>query len=406
MTPSRASRTAFWWFWSGQTISNFGSSFTLFALPLLIYHLTGSAVILGITTALEFLPYPLFGLVIGAWVDRHDRKQILLLTDIARALILALIPLAAMLHMLSMWWIFGVGFAHASFTLLFDAAQFAVLPSLVASEDLITANGRVQASYSAAAILGPLLAGVLVTHVPLSTLVLLNSATFLVSVLSLLQIRGTFHVAEPARAAHLVQEIGEGIRYVWHHPVLRSLAILLALLNFIEITAEAQLVLLAKQHFHVSDLQVAFLLTAGGGGAVAFSLLAGPVRTKISFRVAALGALMVEGLLTSLFALAPWYEVAVGIWAMRMGISMFFNINAMSLRQTLVPPRLLGRVRTVSNVLTSSATPLGALLGGWTITWSGNVILVYVGIGVLTLAIAGVFWFSAIGQIKGTQGAA
>src|SRR5258708_40031201 len=213
MTPSRASRTACRWFWWGQTISNFGSSFTLFALPLLIYHLTGSAVSLGITTALEFLPYPFFGLVIGAWVDRHDRKQILFLTDIARALILALIPLAAMLHMLSIWWIFGVGFAHASFTLLFDAAQFAVLPSLVASEDLITANGRVQASYSAAAILGPLLAGDLGPHVPLSMLVLLNCATFIVSVRSRFQFPGTIHVGEPAWAHQPIPGFGEGVQY-------------------------------------------------------------------------------------------------------------------------------------------------------------------------------------------------
>lgn len=128
MATSRASRTAFRWFWSGQTISNLGSSFTLFALPLLLYHLTGSAVGLGITTALEFLPYPLFGLVIGAWVDRSDRKQIMICTDIARALVLALIPMAATLHVLSAWWIFGIGFVNASLTLLFDTAQFAALP--------------------------------------------------------------------------------------------------------------------------------------------------------------------------------------------------------------------------------------------------------------------------------------
>lgn len=404
MATSRSSRTAFWWFWSGQTISNLGSSFTLFALPLLMYHLTGSAVSLGLTTALEFLPYPLFGLVIGAWVDRGNRKRVMIFTDLARALVLALIPLAATLHLLSVWWIFGVGFANASLTLLFDAAQFAALPSLVAAEDLISANGRVQASYAAAAILGPLLAGILVAQVPLSTLVLLNSATFLISVCSLLQIHKPFHAAPPECSARLSQEILEGIRYVWHHPVFRSLAILLAILNFIEITAEAQLVLFAKEHLHASDPQVALLLTAGSAGTVVFSLLAGPVRTKVAFRLAALGSLMVEGLLTSLFALTPWYGLTVAIWAVRMGVSMFFNITAMSLRQTLVPPRLLGRVRTVSSVLSSSATPLGALVGGWAIAWIGNVALVYVGIGALTFSIAGAFWFSSIGQVQETEG--
>jgi MFS family permease len=406
MATSRSSRTAFWWFWSGQTISNLGSSFTLFALPLLVYHLTGSAISLGLTTALEFLPYPLFGLVVGAWIDRGNRKQIMMLMDLTRALVLALIPLATTLHLLSVWWIFGVGFANASLTLVFDTAQFAALPSLVPAEDLISANGRVQASYAAAAILGPFLAGILVARVPLSTLVLLNSATFLVSVCSLLQIHGTFHAAAPEYSARLSHEILEGVRYVWHHPVFRSLAILLAILNFIEVTAEAQLVLFAKQHLRASDPQVALLLTAGSVGAVVFSLLAGPVRAKVSFRLAAIGSLIVEGLLTSVFALTPWYGVAIVIWAVRMGVSMFFNITAMSLRQTLVPPRLLGRVRTASSVLSSSATPLGALVGGWAIAWIGHVALVYVGIGVLTFSIAGAFWFSSIRQVQETEGVA
>lgn len=255
-----------------------------------------------------------------------------------------------------------------------------------------------QASYSAAAILGPLLAGALVALVPLSTVVLVNSATFLVSVLSLVQIPGRFREAAPERSTRLAQDISEGIRYVWRHPVFRSLALLLAILNFIEITAEAQLVLLAKQHLHASDPQVALLLTAGSIGVVVCGLLAGPVRSRVSFRVAALGSLMVEGLLTSIFACIPWYGMAVAIWAMRMGVSMFFTISALSLRQTLVPPRLQGRVRTVSNVISTSATPAGALVGGWVIAAIGNAVPIYVGIGALTVVIAGTFWFSAIGR--------
>src|SRR5258708_21703382 len=95
-----------WKFWLGQTISNLGTSFTQFALPLLVFKLTGSALNLAITTAATFLPYLLFGLVIGAWVDRVDRKKLMIATDIARAAVIASIPLLASMDRLSVEWIY------------------------------------------------------------------------------------------------------------------------------------------------------------------------------------------------------------------------------------------------------------------------------------------------------------
>src|SRR2546426_10991670 len=107
-TGKQASRlnSDFWKYWTGQTISNLGSSITLFALPLLVYKLTGSAINLGITTAAEFTPYLLFGLILGAWADRVDRKRMMIATDIARALVVASIPLSAAIGHLSVWWIY------------------------------------------------------------------------------------------------------------------------------------------------------------------------------------------------------------------------------------------------------------------------------------------------------------
>src|SRR5579885_1556914 len=93
--PAAKLSSDFWKYWVGQTISNLGSSVTLFALPLLVYKLTGSPVNLGLTTAAEFLPYLLFGLVLGAWTDRVNRKRMMIFTDIARALAIASISLMA-----------------------------------------------------------------------------------------------------------------------------------------------------------------------------------------------------------------------------------------------------------------------------------------------------------------------
>ncbi|MGH2731191.1 MAG: MFS transporter [Actinomycetota bacterium] len=159
----------FWKFWIGQTISNVGSWFTYFALPLLVYKLTGSAVSLAITTAAEFLPQLLFGLVIGALMDRVDRKRMMIITDIARALVVATIPVMDAFDALTVWWIYGVGFASATLTIFFDSGQFAAIPSLVSKDELVAANGRLMASMSAGQVLGPMFAGVLVSFMSLAT---------------------------------------------------------------------------------------------------------------------------------------------------------------------------------------------------------------------------------------------
>ena len=152
----------FWKFWTGQTISNLGSSFTQWAVPLLVYELTHSAVNVGIATAATFLPYLLFGLVIGAWMDRVDRKRAMIALDSINAIVILSIPLVAQFWHLGVWWIYGVTFIQSTVFIAFSSGEFAAIPSLVSTDDLVTANGRIQATFSAAQVAGPLLAGTLV----------------------------------------------------------------------------------------------------------------------------------------------------------------------------------------------------------------------------------------------------
>ena len=230
-TPAKKLNSDFWKYWTGQTISNLGSSVTLFALPLLVYQMTGSAINLGISGAANFLPYLLFGLVLGAWTDRIDRKRMMIFTDIARALIVATIPLLAVLGALPVWWLYVVGFIHSTLTICFEAGEFAAIPSLVNQDDLVTANGRIQASYSAAQIIGPLLAGLLVFKVPLPMLMLIDALSFLVSSGSLLLIRISFNVkeGEQKEKTSIRQDVVEGLRYVLSHPVLRNISMMMAM---------------------------------------------------------------------------------------------------------------------------------------------------------------------------------
>ncbi|HZS77602.1 MAG TPA: MFS transporter [Ktedonobacteraceae bacterium] len=392
----------FWKYWTGQTISNLGSSVTLFALPLLVYQLTGSAINLGITGAAEFLPYLLFGLVLGAWMDRVNRKRMMILTDVARAAIIATIPLSAGFHILSVWLIYAVGFIHSTLTICFEAGQFAAIPSLVKQDDLVTANGRIQASYSAASVVGPLLAGLLVAKIPLAMLLFIDASSFLVSAFSLVLIRRSFNAKkdEKREATTIFRDVVEGLRYVLSHPVLRNISLMMSMVNFVASTTYAQLVLFAKERLAANNTEVSLLFSFGSLGVVIMGLLAGLLRKRWSFSKVALGALMTEGLLTIVFSFMRWYWAAALLWMLMSGLGILFNINTGSLRQAIVPNHLLGRVITIAGVLAWSAIPLGSLLGGFAIAWTHNVALVYGIIGALTFLIPFSFSFTPLGHAE------
>ena len=400
--PTSRLSSNFWKYWTGQTISNLGSSITLFALPLLVYKLTGSALNLGISAAVNFLPYLLFGLILGAFTDRVDRKRMMIFTDIARALVIATIPLQATLGHLSVWWIYGVGFVHSTLTICFNAGEFAAIPSLVNQDDLVTANGRIQASYSGASVAGPLLAGLLVTIMPVSTLMLFDALSFIISAFSLTLIRGSFNTstAKKETPTNIFHDVVEGLRYVLSHPVLRNISAMMAMVNFVGSTTYAQLVLFAKVRLQANDAQVSLLFAVGSVGIVVLSLAAGLLRKCWSFSRVALSALMLEGLLTVIFSFMHWYWAALPLWALISGLGILFNINTGSLRQAIVPNHMLGRVISIAGVLAWSAIPLGSLLGGLVIGWTQNVALVYGVIGILVALIPFTFSFTALGHAE------
>jgi MFS family permease len=374
-------------FWAGETISAFGSSFTQFAIPLLVFKLTGSALYLAASAALFTVPHLLFGLIIGAWTDRTDRRRLMIVTDVLHAATVASIPIAAAAGVLSVWWVMAAVFVASTLGIFFDASSFGAVPSLVDAGDLVTANGRIQASFASASVAGPLVAGALLVVLPVQQLLLVDAATFLVSAVALTLIRRQFNAPLRPRTTSIRADIAEGLRYVLAHPVLRNISAMMALVNFVSVTAFAQLVLLAKTRYAVSDSEIGLLFAAGGVGVVLFSLAAGPLRKRWTFGNVALGALMLSGLLTAGLAFAPSFPVAVGLWGLSAGLATLFNINTGSLRQAIVPNQMLGRILTIAMVLAWSANPVGSMAGGLAVERSGDIQLVYAVVGVLMFLI-------------------
>lgn len=393
----------FWLYFSGQSVSQLGSSFTTFALPLLVFKLTHSATSLAISTAATFIPYLLFGLVLGAVADRVDRRRMMLRSDVARAAVIAVLPVLSLLGVLAVWQIYAVTFVQSTLGILFTCGEFAAIPALVGEDELVTANARIMAANNLGPILGPAIAGALVAFVPVPQLLFIDAGSFLVSAAGLAFIRRSFNAgAAPVRAAGpvirgLLADVREGLGYVWHSPVLRSISIMMALINFVSATAGAQLVLFATRTLHASNTEIGFLFASGGAGIVIVSLLAGPIRRRLSFAVTALGALVVDGLALSAMALIGSYPAALVLWGVSCGFGLMLNINTSALRQAIVPPQLFGRVISVAQVLAWSAIPLGSIAGAAAINAS-SVTVVYALIGVLTAAIALAFALSPVGK--------
>ncbi len=398
--------TDFWKFWTGQAISNLGSSFTGFALPLLIFKLTYSPLNLAFTSALNILPHLLFGLFIGAWADRVNRKGLMIFTDIARALVIALLPLLALTNLLTVWWIYVATFVNATLSIFFETCEFAAISSLVDQDNLVQANGRIQASYSTATILGPLLAGVLTAVLPLPQLLFIDALSFLISAGSLLLIATSFNAnADQAafsdkEAKSVFSDMLEGMRYIWNHSLLRTIVMMLTLTNFLTITPAAQLVAFAKQRFHASDVQVGLLYAAGGAGVIVLSLISNRLWQRFSFVKLALGSLTLSGLMILCMALTRWYWTTLPLWALFSGLGTLFNIIIYSLVQTIVPNKLLGRAISFGRTLAWLAVPLGALAGGLAIEQIKNIALIYVVIGVLNILIPLVFSFMIANRVE------
>lgn len=222
--------------WGGQTVSQVGSQVTLWALPLVaVLTLKATPFQMGILAFIGRLPLLLIGLMAGVLADRISSRAILIVTDFGRAILIGSIPVAVLLHRLSLTQFYLVTFLVGCLSAFFDVAYQSFLPTLVEREQLVVANSRLEASNALASIVGPGFAGALVQLFSGPIAILVDAFSFFLSAFSLLFIR----VREAPRAIGikhrwLWNEIGEGISFVWQQPIIRVLMLISAIFNFFD----------------------------------------------------------------------------------------------------------------------------------------------------------------------------
>ncbi|MFC7383055.1 MFS transporter [Sphaerisporangium rhizosphaerae] len=408
-------------FWTGQTISLIGSQVSLVALPLLaVLTLDAGPFEVGLLAALGRAPWLLFGLLAGALADRARRRPLLVAADLVRAAVLAWIPVAAWLGVLTVGQLYAVTFVVGTMTVLSEVAAQSFLPSLAAPAQLADGNGKLEVSRASAEAVGPGLGGVLVQAVTAPFAIVADVVSFLLSATLLGRLKvdertgpdgagalpGTGAGAASATgpgagpgtiagsivptapgtptastsasatastrasvAGSVAGEMREGLRFVLGHPLLRWNVLAAAVANFFGNILLAILVLYVLTELRLAPAVIGLVLGLGSLGAVLGAAVAqrlirragyGPTLTA-GLAVTAAGGLLLAPVDGPYALRVAW---AVAALMLLLGGVPLFDVAVVTLRQLITPPRILGRANATMRFLVFGTMPLGALAGG------------------------------------------
>ncbi len=381
-------------YWAGQALSVLGDSFSMVAMPLLVLQATGSVARTGQLTALIGAGNILAGLFSGVLVDRFDRRRLMVTCDVGRTVLWASVPLVWWTAGPNLPWLFGCGFAGALLGNTFQVACITAVANLATREQVTEANGRLQATFAAVTCIGPMLSGWICHRIGPVASIGVDALSFVASALSLLFLRLPQGV-RPVSQRHPLTELLAGARFLFEHPVLRAVALLLAALNLVVAARNDLLIFHTKHTLGRSDDDVGWLFAVAAAGAVLGGLIAPALRRRIGFAAGWLGAGFLLGMAMTLAGLVTSWTALTVLGSATAFADAIRGINSMSFRQEVTPDHLLGRVTSAFWCLINLTGPIGATLTTQIAEARGSgVALVAVGVG--TLAITAVGLFTAI----------
>jgi len=361
--------------WTAATVSQMGSQVSLIAIPFI------AAVVLRATPfevallgTFEMLPFILFTLPAGAWLDRVRRRPVLIAGDLGRAAALATIPAAYALGILTIWQLYAVGFTTGLLTVFFDVADQSYLPVLLDAEDLVEGNAKLQISASASQVIGPGFGGALIGVVAAPFAVLVDAASFVASggLISLVR----KHEPKPERKrtadgrhTSLRQEILEGLRYVVGNRHLRMIAGSTGTSNLGTSMAFSIFPIFVYVQLGLSPALVGAAFSLGGLGVLVGAFVAAPLARRLGVGRVIIGSMVLTGPAALILALLPSYAIVAGtmLFAAQflMGLSaVVYNVNQVSFRQAITPLEIQGRMNATMRFIVWGTMPLGSVLGG------------------------------------------
>lgn len=355
--------------WAAQAVSAFGARIAREGLPIAaITTLAASPASLGLLSALTGLASLVLGLSAGGWVDRQPRRRVLVAMNLVRAAALAVIPLAAVAGVLTLPMILSAGTLIAGASTVFIMAEHAILPGLVAQEDLLRANARLSATDSVAEIGGPALAGLLFHLLTAALAVAATAATWLVSALLLLRIRGERAPAPGSVGTEPGLSVLSGFRTAWADPEVRVLFLIQLAWGLTGGIFGSLYVLFALKTLELPTGLLGLAIACGGLGALAGAAAGPALERRLGAGRTLTLVLLLGGLVNLAIGLAP-SGVRGGMTALvaTQFLGDLFGVTAMilmsSLRQARVAADHLGRVSGVFEAAAGGMAVVGALGG-------------------------------------------
>ncbi|HLI07921.1 MAG TPA: MFS transporter [Ktedonobacteraceae bacterium] len=358
--------------WGGQTLSNIGSGISGIAYPLLVLAITGSPAQAGLVGGLRSLMYILLILPAGALLDRWNRKQVMIICDTVRAISLASIPVAALLGHLMLVQLYVIAFIEGTFEAFFDIAEVSSVPQVVSQEQLPAAMSRVQVTAGLTTLLGPSLGGILFAIRSLLPF-LADAISYVISVVTLSFIRVPFQRQRSATGTtkrSLRREIGEGLRWLWNQPVLRSMAFITSG-NIFFGAGQALIIIVIAQRQHALDTTIGLIFGIAGIGTILGAIMAEAVSRRFSFAQNIIGVLWLFVVFWLPLALLPSPLILGLLTAALFFIGPFYSVTSISYRLAITPDELQSRVNSVARLIALGLSPIGQALTGILLQYSG-----------------------------------
>jgi predicted MFS family arabinose efflux permease len=397
--------------WAAQSISQIGDQITYLALPLVaVLTLDASPIQMGLLTAAELMPALLFSLMAGVWIERSQRRRhVMIVADLARAGLLASVPLAAAFDVLTFPQLYVVGFAAGTFAVLFDISWSTLFIAVVPRRDVVEANSKFNLSRAVSFVTGPSLAGFLVQLLTGPLTLLLDAFSFLASALFLRRIRAEEPPVE-RDGNGVLRSIWDGFRFVLGDEVIRPELLCAATVNLFNYVFHAIFVLYATKELGVSPGTLGVALGVGAVGGIFGALVAPRLERAVGIgRSVVIGSVLFPAPLI-LIPIASGSELQLGLmlgaaeFFSAVGV-MIFDVTAASMHFMRTPDRIRARMSATFKFVNYGIRPIGALLGGVLGTAIGLQSTLWIGV---VGALAGVLWllFSPIPRLRAVAEAA
>ncbi len=345
--------------WTSDTISQFGTQFSGYAIPFTALLLTKDPLAFSILNVSAFIGFPLFALFIGVYVDRHRRQRIMTLANVGRGIFLGLIPLAALTGTLiraGMPLLYLVSFMVGLLTVFFDVSYQAILPSLVDRSQLVEGNSKLEWSRSGAQVVGPGMAGIVVQAVFPPLAIAIDATAYMASASVISRIRQD-EVIKPSTAS-VWHDLKEGLAVVLKDKRLRSIAGSTATSNFFSNVTFAAGIAVSSRLARILGVGPVIIaaMVVGGLGTIPFALANPGLSTPIfsATGIPLLGTFRLD--YNALILMIGGFVTSIGV--------VVYNINQVSLRQAIVPKNIQGRMNASMRWIVWGTIPAGAITGG------------------------------------------